>query len=1167
MIDIRKLFFSISLLAIAGMSSGQPISSARPTTQQAQPTLFTHDFAPSDDFIKPQEHPYREAICLNGSWSFFPVENAEKLSRESILHPELPAHPVPDPVPVKVPSPWNVNSFARGNGSGGDFVTYPSYPKKWETIKAGWLMRKITYRKEWKDKRLVLRFEAVDGYTQVFVNGRKAGENKDIFLPFELDITGLLKEGADNELWVWVADASLLNQPGKYGRRTYVAGSFWGQHARGIWQDVNLVITPAVAIENTFIKPELDKDTLSVEITLANTTDQARELTVSGTLSPWINQAGKTISEAPEPKWTSGPEVLSLTATRIKIAPRSRASITLRVRAGNKLTPWSPEAPALYGLLVTAEARSAEQPGKSSDNGTSADAKETTTDKKYTRFGWRQFTINGDKFYLNGKPIRLKGDSWHFMGIPQMTRRYAWAWFSALKDCHANAVRLHAQPYPEFYMDMADEMGICVLDETGIWASDGGPKVDAEEYWTSCNEHVERLVLRDRNHPSVFGWSICNENLAVVIGVMHAPDPLVKRQVAQINKWIGIVKRTDPTRPWISGDGETNLPTDLPIVIGHYGGEDSYKSWSTQGKVWGIGEGGMAYYGTPRQTAVYNGNRSYESQLGRMEGVAKEATRLLTMQNSYGASYSSVFNIAWYALQPLELGLKDTTRMPQPSDGIFFSPYQEGRPGIQPERLGPYTTTFNPGYDPSLPLYRTWPLADAIRNAFSDSAASAPASAAGTHNASSASSVAVTMPVAYTILLSTDKDSLLSRLLTEMGIDIRPTPAGKKGRTTDNGQGLTPDKGRGLLIIDGLHAPEAKKYLSLLHTISESGGVILVWGADPASAARLNEYLPQPLELTNRKATSFLIKTPDPMLNGLGSADFYFSELSDNPVMNFGLAGDFTRNGNVLLEACNTDWRTWNGRAEYLKTAAVLRSEREYKPEGAVLVSQHAGKGTIYVLTLDPAVLSKTSVGILRKLFINLGVSFQNTGRNNTPAIDQQGRLQQALLLASFDITGRSNEEIRTIDLLKDNKEDQFFAGRQMNDRYWEKATAQDGVFDFTKLSFTGPSQNAIAYLSFWLYSPRSLSNLLIEPDMPRVDMLVSADDGCQIYLNRKLFHESFTGSFNAKGDTVRGLPLEKGWNHVLVKAIQKAGGWKLALGLDSDNKEFLKEIKSQIAR
>jgi beta-galactosidase/beta-glucuronidase len=110
------------------------------------------------------------------------------------------------------------------------------------------------------------------------------------------------------------------------------------------------------------------------------------------------------------------------------------------------------------------------------------------------------------------------------MGVPQMTRRYAYAWFRALKDANANAVRPHAQVYPRFYFDMADEMGICILAETANWASDGGPKMDDQTFWENSKDHLTRMVLRDRNHASVFGWSISNENKPVILHVFNKPE-------------------------------------------------------------------------------------------------------------------------------------------------------------------------------------------------------------------------------------------------------------------------------------------------------------------------------------------------------------------------------------------------------------------------------------------------------------------------------------------------------------------------------------------------------------------------------------------------------------------------------------------------------------------
>jgi len=94
---------------------------------------------------------------------------------------------------------------------------------------------------------------------------------------------------------------------------------------------------------------------------------------------------------------------------------------------------WSPKSPNLYGLVL------------------SVNGKKQTLDKDYTRFGWRQFDIQGTQLLLNNEPIQIKGDSWHFMGVPQMTRRYAYSWYQMLLDGNANGLRLHAQIFPRFY--------------------------------------------------------------------------------------------------------------------------------------------------------------------------------------------------------------------------------------------------------------------------------------------------------------------------------------------------------------------------------------------------------------------------------------------------------------------------------------------------------------------------------------------------------------------------------------------------------------------------------------------------------------------------------------------------------------------------------------------
>lgn len=141
----------------------------------------------------------------------------------------------------------------------------------------------------------------------------------------------------------------------------------------------------------------------------------------------------------------------------MSLPAKASQKVTLQVPVGKDILKyWTPEHPNLYALLL------------------SVNNQKQTVDTKYERFGWREWTLQGTTQYLNGVPYALHGDSWHFMGIPQMTRRYAWAWFTTIKGMNANAVRPHAQVYPRFYLDMADEMGICVLNETANWASDGG---------------------------------------------------------------------------------------------------------------------------------------------------------------------------------------------------------------------------------------------------------------------------------------------------------------------------------------------------------------------------------------------------------------------------------------------------------------------------------------------------------------------------------------------------------------------------------------------------------------------------------------------------------------------------------------------------------------------
>lgn len=1060
---------------------------------------YDHVFNPMKGFVNENEKPLRDEMSLNGKWQFMPV------FKDKIGDFKMPESFNWDAVPLKIPSPWNINSFAKGDG--GDFLTFPSYPAKWEDAQMGWMRKDFQLPESWSDKQIKLHFEAIAGFAKIYVNGTLAGESLDIFFPSELDITDLVKAG-ENEILVGVAKASLTDDPGKYGRRNYVAGSFWGQHIVGIWQDVSLVAIPKLSIADVFVQPDVANNELTFEVTVKNYSNKEQAIQLEASVRQWFKPASGDVNLGPVEDGVLKTEVLKIIGDQqIKVGGGKSVKLKIATKVDGKLSFWTPENPNLYGSIISLKT-----------------GKKKVADTKYARFGWRQFSIEGTKLFLNGERIVLKGDSWHFMGIPQMTRRYAWGWFKMLKDANANAVRLHAQPYPSFYLDVADEMGICVLDETGIWSSDGGPKMDSDGYWEYCKEHVKSLVLRDRNHASVFGWSVCNETLPVAIHVFHAPESIVQRQVDEINNWVAIVKENDPTRDWISGDGEDMRTTDLPTVIGHYGDEGSMKNWSSQGKPWGVGETGMGYYGTPKQISSVNGNRAYESQLGRMEGLATEAYDLIGKQLSYDASYASVFNIIWYGLKPLSFGLKDTSRPSNPEDGIFFPEFQEGIPGMQPERLGPYTSTVNPGYDPSLPLYEPWPMFYAIQ--------------AINANPQKPFSIKEKVPLGDMSPASSKieqvgilcgENSELKEFLSNLGVPFIDLKNSKNGSC-------------GLLIIDGETATLGADDQNLAQKAISLGAKVWVWGVNPETLADLNKLLPSPVALTPRETTSFLIKSSDPLLAGLGQKDFYFTELIRQPVMNAGLSGELVKRGTVLVDACNTDWRRWNSRPEYLKTAAVYRSEKETKGEGAAIVKATSGNTEFYVSNIDLLQLKSEGEHLVKQLFTNIGVQLKAVSANSLHALSANGELVRALLL---------NENPG----FENFSNDQFSQDVEKKGNLKVIQTNAQGLLDI--------GDEGKVTVSFWVFSPRSLVDLLVEPDMPKLDLKIEGIQNASVYVNGRTFSGA---SGNKKLDN---LPLEKGWNHILIVLVKNEERWdrRTKISLESNTEEFMKQINSSVAR
>ncbi len=1084
-------------------------------------THFDRAFAPADGLVSRYEEPARAEICLNGPWKFqgdtdTSIPDAAGQSDEW------------DKTPIKIPSPWNANAFSMGpNDFGGDFRAFPSYPKSWENLQAAWMEKTVNVPSSWKGKRLVLHFGAVGGEMVVFVNGKRIGEGFDIFFAQEYDVTDAIKLGADNQILVKVVSSHSQDKRGRYGRREYIAGSFWGQFVSGLWQDVFLLAEPKVAVSDIFVQSWVDKDELKIEATVTNATSEIATVELSGAVRDWINLTGNSTEEMPEVKWELGnKDLVKLSAGSVKIAPGASQTIELSAKVNGGLKLWSPEAPNLSGLLLNLSVN-----GKK-------------TDVKYQRFGWRQFTVSGNKFLLNGQPITLKGDSWHFMGVPQMTRRYAYAWYRLLHDAGANALRLHASVYPSFYHDMADEMGVMILDESAIWASDGGPKADSDLFWTNCRAHVEELVKRDRNHPSVFGWSICNEILPVLRGVWHTPQSMVDHCLDEIVVWKDICVSNDPTRQWISGDGEFDANGRLPTINIHYGGDNEMRRANESGKPWGVGETSMAYYGTPKQVSQFNGNHAYESPLGRMEGLAYECYGLLTSQQKYGANYQSVFNIAWYGVQPLPFGKSDLTKAPELEEGIFFGKFKEGVPGMQPERLGPYVSTLNPGYDPKLPLYRPWPMFEAIRDANK-----------GVTNSPWAKGN-FQKPLANPAPISSDTNGATLAYLPENGSALAQKLAKSGAKAVE----YSADAKTAFLLIDGSSEPNAMAVGVMRIAAAKvlaAGGTVWVWDVRPASAAALSTILDTEVSVAPRVTSSFIVKQNDALLSGLDNATLNFSEGDDWQQISYALSGAFVKDAQVVLEACPVDWRRWSYRSEQVKTASIFRSQVENPGPLATIAIRPVNQGRVILCNLNPEVRTTKKAAVVRRLLGNEGIQIDQVAQQNG-FVDAGGRLTRALVCGSFAVTNTDQAyngkgpagEIRE--------------GGRTDNRRWSLRDADNaGVFDFKNGMVRGDQENAYAYVAVWIKSSKPLNDLLSEPNLPKLSLTYGSDDGCEVFLNGELLaSHKRVGPLEAEGFSENPLLLKLGWNQLVFKVVQGEGNWQFAAKFGCSDVPFLQKLE-----
>src|ERR1051325_4930922 len=190
---------------------------------------------------------------------------------------------------------------------------------------------------------------------------------------------------------------------------------------------------------------------------------------------------------------------------RGKVVARAKSEQKLPANTGGKVAQqlalsqanlWSPEHPNLYQLR------------------TSISVGGKTVDQLTTKFGVRQARFDANRgFFLNGKPLKLQGVNMHQdhagVGVAVPDRLFTWR-LERLKEVGCNAIRTSHNPVAPFLLDECDRLGILVLAENRHL---GDTYMDQSSKEVKAVEHrdLTSLVMRDRNHPSIILWSLCNE--------------------------------------------------------------------------------------------------------------------------------------------------------------------------------------------------------------------------------------------------------------------------------------------------------------------------------------------------------------------------------------------------------------------------------------------------------------------------------------------------------------------------------------------------------------------------------------------------------------------------------------------------------------------------------
>jgi beta-galactosidase len=363
----------------------------------------------------------------------------------------------------------------------------------------GWYRKTFTVPVSSKEKRVFINFDGVYRNSEVWINGHYLGKRPNGYISFQYELTPYLKFGSEKNVIAIKVDNS--EQPNS----RWYTGS-------GIYRNVWLETTNKIAIE---------RQTIFVTTSNASGKEALIQITKKVVNKTCISSPVQFIHEIYD---EDGKRIVQK-KDKNSVSYTTEFEHTFSVKIpGPKL--WSTGRPYLYKSVIKIL------------------QKNKIVDQCETSFGIRYFNFDSQKgFSLNGKPLKILGVCMHHdlgaLGAAVNTRAIE-RQLQILKAMGCNAIRTaHNPPAPEL-LDLCDKMGFIVMDEAfDIWKK-GKNKFDYHVDWDEWHKKdLEDQIKRDRNHPSVFMWSIGNE----IREQFDSTGTAIAKELVQI------VKSLDSTRP------------------------------------------------------------------------------------------------------------------------------------------------------------------------------------------------------------------------------------------------------------------------------------------------------------------------------------------------------------------------------------------------------------------------------------------------------------------------------------------------------------------------------------------------------------------------------------------------------------------------------------------